>query len=119
MGNWQVQTTPKECDKNPEIPGKIKESQIMTIKENFEAFGKLIGSDSPKKIADAYEKMTAPDRDCCLNCQYYVGHCDCPYHIEGKLVAVMNTVTGAFRYAKNGKTYEVDWCVNHKMRVTK
>jgi hypothetical protein len=25
LGNGQVQTTPKECDKNPEIPGKIKE----------------------------------------------------------------------------------------------
>ena len=86
----------------------------MTVKENFVEFGELIGSDSPKKIADAYEKMTAPDRDCCLNCQYYVGHCDCPYHIEGKLVVVMNTQTGAFRYVKNGKTYEVDWCVNHK-----
>ena len=91
----------------------------MTVKENFVEFGELIGSDSPKKIADAYEKMTAPDRDCCLNCQYYVGHCDCPYHIEGKLVVVMNTKTGTFRYVENGKTYEVDWCVNHKMRVTR
>ena len=31
----------------------------MTVKENFVEFGELIGSDSPKKIADAYEKMTA------------------------------------------------------------
>jgi hypothetical protein len=86
------------------------------VKKNFDEFGKLIGSDSPGIIADAFEKMTAPDPDCCRTCRNYVGYCGCPYHLEGEPVTVMNTITNQFRDVKDGFTSEVDWCINHERR---
>ncbi len=88
----------------------------MNIKDKFDEFGNLIGSDSPAKIADAYAKMTAPDPDCCGNCHFFVGYCGCPYHLRGEPFTVMSTVTNEFRSITDGLTSEVDWCINHERR---